>query len=66
MPPRVQILSISCSLWENVAKSYVGVPSRVLVPPSRKNPGSATVCFHNHAAGIPKNPHIMMLLVNLY
>ena len=26
-PPRVQILSISCSFWENLAKSYVGAPS---------------------------------------
>ena len=25
-PPRVQILSISCSLWEILAKSYVGAP----------------------------------------
>ena len=25
-PPQVQILSISCSFWENLAKSYVGAP----------------------------------------
>ena len=25
--PRAQILSISCSFWENLAKSYVGAPS---------------------------------------
>ena len=25
-PPGVQILSISCSFWENLAKSYVGAP----------------------------------------
>ena len=25
-PPGVQILSISCSFWENLAKSYVGTP----------------------------------------
>ena len=25
-PPRVQILSISCSFWENLAKSYIGAP----------------------------------------
>ena len=25
-PPWVQILSISCSFWENLAKSYVGAP----------------------------------------
>ena len=24
--PGIQILSISCSFWENLAKSYVGVP----------------------------------------
>ena len=34
--PGVQILSISCSFWENLAKSYVGVPSlwRVGAPTS--------------------------------
>ena len=26
-PPPVQILSISCSFWENLAKSYVGAPT---------------------------------------
>ena len=25
-PPPAQILSISCSFWENVAKSYVSIP----------------------------------------
>ena len=25
--PRVQILSISCSFWENLAKLYVGAPT---------------------------------------
>ena len=25
-PRRVQILSFSCSFWENLAKSYVGAP----------------------------------------
>ena len=25
-PPGVQILSILCSFWENLAKSYVGAP----------------------------------------
>ena len=39
----VQILSISCSFWEILAKSYVGAPlPRELVPPPRGNPGSAT------------------------
>ena len=38
----VQILSISCSFWENLAKSYVGAPPGELAPPPRGNPGSAT------------------------
>ena len=37
LPRGVQILSISCSFWENLAKSYVGAP-----PPPRGNPGSGT------------------------
>ena len=41
-PLGVQILSISCSFWENLVKSYVGTPPRGLVPPPRGNPGSAT------------------------
>ena len=40
-PSGVQILSISCSFWENFAKSYVGAP-RELAPPPRGNPGFAT------------------------
>ena len=28
LPPGVQILSISCSFWENLAKSYVGAPPK--------------------------------------
>ena len=40
-PPGVQILSISCSFWEILAKSYVGAPQGVGHPP-RGNPGSAT------------------------
>ena len=40
-PPGAQILSISCSFWEFLAKSYVGAP-RELEPPPRGNPGSAT------------------------
>ena len=44
-PLRAQILSISCSFWEILAKSYVGVPPPPgeLAPPPRGNPGSATV-----------------------
>ena len=42
-PPGVQILSISCSFWENLANSYVGAPPPgELAPPPRGNPGSAT------------------------
>ena len=40
-PIGVQILSISCSFWEKLAKSYVGAPWRV-APPPPGNPGSAT------------------------
>ena len=40
--PGVQILSISCSFWEILTKSYVGAPPGELVPPPRGNPGSAT------------------------
>ena len=42
LAPRVQILSISCSFWENLAKSYVGAPPGELALPHRGNPGSAT------------------------
>ena len=41
-PPGAQILSISCSFRENMAKSYVGAPPGELAPPPRGNPGSAT------------------------
>ena len=41
-PPGVQILSISCSFWEHLAKSYVDAPPGELAPPPRGNPGSAT------------------------
>ena len=41
-PLGARILSISCSFWENLAKSYVGAPTGELVPPPRGNPGSAT------------------------
>ena len=37
------ILSVSCSFWENLAKSCVGgPPPQELAPPPRENPGSAT------------------------
>ena len=38
----VQILSISCSFWEILAKSYVGAPPGELAPPPGGNPRSAT------------------------
>ena len=41
-PPGVQILSNTCSFWENLAKSCVGTPPGGLAPPPRGNPGSAT------------------------
>ena len=41
-PLGAQILSISCSFWENLAKSYVGAPPWELAPPPRGNNGSAT------------------------
>ena len=41
-PLVVLILSISCSFWGNLAKSYVEIPGG-LAPPPRGNPGSATV-----------------------
>ena len=44
-PLGVQILSISCSFWENLAKSYVGAPPGELAPPPRGNPGSATANY---------------------
>ena len=40
-PRGVQILSVSCSFWENFAKWYVGDP-RELAPPPVGNPGSAS------------------------
>ena len=37
----VALFSISCSFWENLAKSYVGTPWRVGAPRG-ENPRSAT------------------------
>ena len=51
-PFGVQILSISCSFRENLAKSYVGAPDGGLAPPPRGNPGSATGgCFGSNPTG---------------
>ena len=36
-PPRAQILSISCSVWENMVKLYVGAPRGVGAPSSGKS-----------------------------
>ena len=47
-PLDVQILSISCSFGENLAKSYVGAPWRVGAP-TYGNPGSATAKGVMHA-----------------
>ena len=44
-PPGVQILSIPCSFWENLAKLCVHVPTphpRGFTPPPTLNPGSVT------------------------
>ena len=41
--PGVQIISISCSFWENLTKLYVGTSlPQGLASPSRGSPGSAT------------------------
>ena len=40
--PPIQILSISCSFRENLAKLYVGAPPGELAPPPHGNPGSPT------------------------
>ena len=47
-PPGSQILSISCSFWENLAKSYVGAHPGELVPPPR---GKSWI---RHCLGIAK------------
>ena len=41
-PHGAQILSISCSFWENLPKSYIDVSPGGLAPPPQGNPGSAT------------------------
>ena len=42
-PLGAQILSILCSFWENLAKSYVCAPPWGVGAPPRGNPGSASV-----------------------
>ena len=41
-PLGVQILSISCSFWENLAKLCVHAPPGGFTPPPGGNPGSVT------------------------
>ena len=53
-PPRVQILSISCSFWENLTKSYVGPPEGWRPP--RGYPASAT------ARGTPLDPSLILVM----
>ena len=57
-PLGVQILSISCSFWEILAKSYVGAPPGELAPPPRGNPRSATVSASTLGVSAPtqENP----------
>ena len=45
-PPGVQILSISCSFWEILAKFYVNAPWRVGTP-TLGNPGSPLEWMHS-------------------
>ena len=61
IPPGVQILSISCSFWENLAKSYVGGPPWELATPPRGNPGSATgtICFTSE---LQLNHHVLRFI----
>ena len=42
--PPVEILSISCSFWKHLAKSYVAPPPPRVGTPPRGNPGSVTAC----------------------
>ena len=58
-PPGVQILSISCSFWEILAKSYVGAPPGELAPPPRGNPRSATDTDLNLTMHLKENAIIL-------
>ena len=64
LPPGVEILSIPCSFWENLAKSYVGTPLGELVPPPRGNPGSATAQHKSMVKPVLKTKDYLLLLVN--
>ena len=52
----VQILSNSCSFWENLAKSYVGVPWRVGVPTS----GKSWICHWPQECMLQKSSYILI------
>ena len=47
-PPRIQILSISCSFWEILAKLYLGAPSL----------GKSRICHGSGSTKIGKNREI--------
>ena len=62
-PVGAQILSISCSFWENLAKSYVGAPWGVGTPSSGKSwirhwirPIHVTLCIQNALLLEPERP----------
>ena len=58
--PGVQILSISCSFWDYLAKSYVGAPPRRVGAPPRRNPGSTTEgSFRKHLKSKTKVPSVL-------
>ena len=74
-PPGVQILSISCSFWENLAKiiCWRAPPPEELAPPPRGNPGSATGPHTRHfrdtfnfLTGRVRNFTILSLWIHLH
>ena len=56
--PQVQILLISCSFWENLAKSYVGVPLEGWRPHLREtlDPPLLSVSHSVHGGGLCMMP----------
>ena len=66
-PLLVQILSISCSFWENLAKSYVGAPPEELAPPPRGNPRSAAgACYFLTTLPATSDFFSLNIIVTLY
>ena len=64
--PAIQILSISCSFWEILAKSYVAAPSGGLAPLPWGNHGFATAIIvktvkHPHSPKFPNFPQGVVL-----